>query len=98
MKKIKIIIEKNRSGYSAYAKDFTVATTCKTMEKLRANMLEALNLYFENQENTSHEITGRQRKILRERLASIYNETADLVSWQTVKNNIKKAKRAISSK
>ena len=52
MKKIKIIIEKTRTGYSAYAEDFPVATTGKTIEKIKSNMLEALNLYFEDKGKT----------------------------------------------
>ncbi|MEO6169084.1 MAG: type II toxin-antitoxin system HicB family antitoxin [Chitinophagales bacterium] len=48
MKKINVIIEKTRTGYSAYTEVEPVATTGKTIEKIKANMLEALNLYFED--------------------------------------------------
>jgi hypothetical protein len=63
------------------------------------NFLNALQVIIENRnQKTSFKITERQRKILRGRLASIHNGTAELVSWQSVKNNIKKAKRAINLK
>lgn len=44
--KIKIIIEKTRSGYSAYAEKFPVFTTGKNLDDLKNKILEALNLYF----------------------------------------------------
>ena len=63
------------------------------------NFLRALQVIIENRnQEISFEIIEKQCKILRGRLASIHDGTAELVSWQTVKNNIKKAKRAISSK
>lgn len=63
------------------------------------NFLRALQVIIENRnQEAPFEITEQQRKILRGRLASIHNGTAKLVSWQSVKKNIKKAKRAISSK
>ena len=52
MKKIKMIVEKTKTGYSAYAEDYAVGTTGKDYLKLKSNMLEALNLYF-NEENIS---------------------------------------------
>jgi predicted RNase H-like HicB family nuclease len=54
MRKIKVIVEKTGTGYSAFAEDFPVATTGKTIDKLKSNILEALNLYFEEEKN----ITG----------------------------------------
>lgn len=44
---IKVIIEKTKTGYSAYADKYRVFTVGGSLKKLRANMLEALNLYFE---------------------------------------------------
>ncbi|GGA89017.1 XRE family transcriptional regulator [Puia dinghuensis] len=47
--KIEIIIETTRTGYSAYAVKYPVYTTGKSFEKLKSNILEALNLYFDQQ-------------------------------------------------
>ena len=47
MKKIEMIIERTNTGYSAYAQKFPVATTGKDLLELKSNMIEALNLYFE---------------------------------------------------
>ena len=49
MKKIEMIIERTRTGYSAYATDYAVGTTGKSLDELRAKMLEALNLHFEDE-------------------------------------------------
>lgn len=48
MKK-EMIIERTKTGYSAYAAKYPVYTTGKTLEQLKANMLEALNLHFEKE-------------------------------------------------
>ena len=45
--KIEMIVEKTRTGYSAYADKFAVYTIGKTLEELKANILEALNLLLE---------------------------------------------------
>jgi predicted RNase H-like HicB family nuclease len=45
--KIEMIVEKTRTGYSAYADKFPVYTIGKTLEELKANILEALNLLLE---------------------------------------------------
>jgi predicted RNase H-like HicB family nuclease len=45
--KIEMIVEKTRTGYSAYADKFPVYTIGKTLEELKGNILEALNLLFE---------------------------------------------------
>jgi predicted RNase H-like HicB family nuclease len=45
--KIEMIVEKTRTGYSAYADKFPVYTIGKTLEELKSNILEALNLLFE---------------------------------------------------
>ncbi len=47
MKKIEIIVERTRSGYSAYASKYPVYTVGKSPEELRSNIVDALNLYFE---------------------------------------------------
>ncbi|HMO31817.1 MAG TPA: hypothetical protein PKE63_01650 [Lacibacter sp.] len=45
--KIEIIVEKTKTGYSAYASRYPVYTVGKNLEELRINMVEALNLFFE---------------------------------------------------
>ena len=47
MKVNKFIIEKPKTGYSAYSDDKPVYTTGQTIHELHINALEALNLYFE---------------------------------------------------
>jgi len=46
MKKIEIIVERTRTGYSAYATKYPVYTTGKSLDKLKTNIIEALNLHF----------------------------------------------------
>jgi len=48
-KKIKIIVEKTDTGYSAYAADYPVFTTGDTPGVLIDNVIEALSLYFEDE-------------------------------------------------
>ncbi|MCU0444796.1 MAG: hypothetical protein MUE85_07740 [Microscillaceae bacterium] len=48
MKKIKMIIEASEKGFSAYAEGITVYTIGDTFEELQTNILEALQLYFED--------------------------------------------------
>ncbi len=50
MKKIKTIVERTHTGYSAYAEKYPVATVGSSLEELKKNILEALNLYFEKQD------------------------------------------------
>lgn len=47
-KKIKVIVERTNTGFSAYAENLPVFTTGKTISELTENMLEALNLYYED--------------------------------------------------
>ena len=54
--KIEMIVEKTRTGYSAYAEKYPVFTVGKTLEELKSNMIESLNLYF-----------GRKKEVLTER-------------------------------
>jgi len=46
-KKINLIVEKTSTGFSAYAEKFPVYTTGKSITELKANIVEALNLYNE---------------------------------------------------
>lgn len=50
--KIEIMVEKTKTGYSAYAEKYLVYTVGTTLDELKANMLEALNLYFKEQGKT----------------------------------------------
>ena len=45
-KKIEMVVERTRTGYSAYASKYSVFTTGKSFSQLKANILEALNLHF----------------------------------------------------
>lgn len=47
-KKINALVEKTDTGFSAFAVDYPVFTTGKTISELTDNILEALNLYFED--------------------------------------------------
>lgn len=49
MKKVEVTIEKTNTGYSAYANKLAVATTGSDVNEIRKNMLEALNLLFEDE-------------------------------------------------
>ncbi len=54
--KIEMIVEKTKTGYSAYAEKYPVFTVGKSLEELKSNMIESLNLYF-----------GRKKELLTER-------------------------------
>jgi predicted RNase H-like HicB family nuclease len=45
--KITMIVEKTKTGYSAYAEKYPVFTVGKTLEELKSNILEAINLHHE---------------------------------------------------
>jgi len=47
-KKIVMILEKTNTGYSAYAEDYPIYTTGKTVPELLNNSYDAANLYFED--------------------------------------------------
>lgn len=47
--KIEMIVEKTKTGYSAFAEKLPVFTVGRSLEELKMNMLEAVNLYFEKQ-------------------------------------------------
>jgi predicted RNase H-like HicB family nuclease len=50
--KIEMTVERTKTGYSAYAEKYPVYTTGKSLEELKSNILEALNLYFDQQGKT----------------------------------------------
>lgn len=47
--KINIIIEKTKTGFSAYALDYPIFTTGSNMAELIGNAYEAIQLYFEEE-------------------------------------------------
>ena len=65
-KKIKMIVEKTDTGFSAFSKDYPIYTTGRTILELIDNALEAANLLFEEddirieQENLKFEIDFKQ--------------------------------------
>jgi hypothetical protein len=46
MKKVRVIIEKTSTGYSAYAEKLHIYTTGGNVNELLANILEAVNFYL----------------------------------------------------
>ncbi len=65
-KKIVMILEKTETGFSAYALNYPIFTTGKTISELLDNAFEAANLYFEEDkiqithENIRFEIDFKQ--------------------------------------
>jgi len=65
-KKIKIIVEKTDTGFSAFSEEYPIYTTGKTITELMNNALEAANLNFEEenilitQDNLKFEIDFKQ--------------------------------------
>jgi predicted RNase H-like HicB family nuclease len=53
-KKIKIIVEKTETGFSAYAEEYPIFSTGKTIPDLINNVFEATQLYFEDQYKILH--------------------------------------------
>ncbi len=49
-RKIVAVVEKTNTGFSAFAVDYPAFTTGKTISELSRNIVEALNLYFEDDE------------------------------------------------
>jgi predicted RNase H-like HicB family nuclease len=47
MKKLKVIVEKTSTGYSAYADKYPVYSTGSDVKELKRNMAEAFEFYFE---------------------------------------------------
>ncbi len=58
--KTEIIVERTKTGYSAYALKYPVYTAGGSLEELKTNILEALNLFFEKEGRT---ITQNDLKI-----------------------------------
>ncbi|MBN1340387.1 MAG: type II toxin-antitoxin system HicB family antitoxin [Bacteroidales bacterium] len=54
-KKIKIIVEKTSTGFSAYSEDYPIFSTGKTVTELINNVFEAAKLYFEDKYEITHE-------------------------------------------
>src|SRR5680860_1412482 len=54
-KKIKIIVEKTKTGFSAYSEDYPIFTTGRTIPELINNALEATQLNFEEEYEITHE-------------------------------------------
>jgi len=54
-KKIKIIVEKTKTGFSAYSEDHPIFTTGRTIPELINNALEATQLNFEEEYEITHE-------------------------------------------
>lgn len=48
-KKIKVVVEKTSTGFSAYCIDLSVFTEANGVNELYENLLEALTLYFEDE-------------------------------------------------
>ena len=65
-KKIKMIVEKTDTGFSAYSVDYPIFTTGKGITDLISNAYEASNLYYADQqikigqENLKFELDFRQ--------------------------------------
>ncbi|HQG78513.1 MAG TPA: helix-turn-helix transcriptional regulator [Bacteroidales bacterium] len=65
-KKIKMIVEKTDTGFSAFSEDYPIYTTGRTIPELIDNAFEAANLFFEEeniritQENFKFEIDFKQ--------------------------------------
>ncbi len=54
-KKIKIIVEKTGTGFSAYSEEYPIFTTGRTVPELINNSYEATQLYFEEKYEIIHE-------------------------------------------
>ncbi len=60
MRKIEMVVERTNTGYNAYASKYAVFTVGNDFPELKSNMLEALNLYFEDEGKT---ITEKDIKV-----------------------------------
>ncbi len=58
--KIEMIVEKTKTGYSAYSEKYPVYTTGKSLDEMKEKMVEALNLFFEKDKK---KITEKDLKI-----------------------------------
>lgn len=57
MEKIEIRVEKTNTGFSAHATKYPAFTTGKNRNEVIANMVEALQLYFEEQLNAIEKLS-----------------------------------------
>lgn len=59
--KIEIILEKTKTGYSAYAEKYAIYTVGSSLEEIKLKILEATNIYFEEKNIV---ITEKNLKII----------------------------------
>ncbi len=59
--KVTMIVEKTKTGYSAYAEKYPVYTVGKSLDDLKSNIVEAVNLTLEK---TGKSVTEDDLKIL----------------------------------
>jgi predicted RNase H-like HicB family nuclease len=50
--KIEMVVERTKTGYSAYAEKYSVYTVGRSLEELKDNILEAINLFLEEKGKT----------------------------------------------
>jgi hypothetical protein len=48
MRKIEMVVERTNTGFSAYATKYPLSTTGTDLLSLKRNMVEAVNIYFED--------------------------------------------------
>jgi hypothetical protein len=70
MKKVNVYVEKTRTGFSACSEDFPVCTTGDDIPELKSNMVEAMNLYYE--ETDPKKVISEEDLNLRLDLASFF--------------------------
>ena len=59
--KIEVIVEKTKTGYSAYAEKYPVYTVGKSLEELKSNIFESVNLILEKK---GKKVTENDLKII----------------------------------
>ncbi len=65
MKKLKVIVEKTSTGYSAYADKYPVYTTGEDAKELADSIVKAFNFYFEE--------SGEKVKVSKKNLELIFS-------------------------
>jgi predicted RNase H-like HicB family nuclease len=58
VKVINVIVEKTKDGYSAYTTDYPICTVGNSMDEIKANILEAINLYRTHNKKQPVKMTG----------------------------------------
>ena len=48
MEKVNVVIEKSKTGYSAYVEEYPVYVGSETIEEIKNRVLNALNFYHED--------------------------------------------------